>query len=73
MFAVRVKKEARKSVCCPRLVWVKDNTFEFYVNAKERGTWKTRAEAQKMITEEWEEIVEVPDVMEGKVRTLRSG
>ena len=59
MFAVMVKPSARKRFCTSGLVWVKDDRHEFYVNMKERGLWLTKAEAEKMITEPWEIVVEV--------------
>lgn len=59
MFAVMVKPAARKRICTRGLVWVKDDRHEFYVSLKERGVWPTKAEAEKMIKEPWEVVVEV--------------
>lgn len=59
MFAVMVKPEARREVCEDGKFWVKDETHEYYVTEKDRGLWKSKDDAEKAITESWEEIVEV--------------
>lgn len=59
MFAVMVKQEARREVCEDGKFWVKDETHEYYVSEKDRGLWKSKDDAEKAITESWEEIVEV--------------
>ena len=63
MFAVMVKPTYRKRICTDDLVWVKDDRHEFYVSMKERGLWPTKTEAEKMITEPWEIVVEVHDAI----------
>lgn len=62
MFAVTVKPSVRKRVCTSGLVWVKDERHELYVSLKHRGLCETREEAEKMITEPWEIVVEVATV-----------
>jgi hypothetical protein len=59
MFAVMVKPAARNNVCTSGLVWVKDDHHKFYVSKKERGLWMTKNEAERMITEPWEIVVEL--------------
>ena len=59
MFAVMVKQEARCDVCEDGKFWVKDETHEYYVSEKDRGLWKSKDDAGKVITESYEEIVEV--------------
>ena len=54
MFAVMVKPAARKRICSPGLIWVRDASHEFYVHISERGLWPTKAQAETMITEPWE-------------------
>lgn len=61
MFAVTIKPTARKRITTSGLVWVKDATHEFYVTKRDRGLWPTKAEAERMITELWEIVVEVDD------------
>ena len=61
MFAVCVKPSARKKICVPGQMWVRDDRHEFYVPLKDRGLWETKAEAERMITEPWEILVEVPN------------
>lgn len=68
MFAVCVKPSARKRICVPGHVWVKNDRHEFYVLLKDRGLWETKEQAQRMITEPaWEVVVEVPNAVEGTV------
>jgi hypothetical protein len=62
MYAVVVKTSARKRLCANGRIWVKDAKHPFYVDLRERGLWQTREEAEKMITEPWEIVVEVNDV-----------
>ena len=59
LFAVMVKPSARKRICASGLVWVKDGNHKFYVSKKDRGLWETKAEAESMITEDCEVIVEI--------------
>ena len=59
MFAVMVKPEARVDVCEDGKFWVKDETHEYYVSEKYRGLWKSKNDAEKAVTELYEEIVEV--------------
>jgi hypothetical protein len=59
MFAVTVNPSVRKRVCTSGLVWVKDDHHRFYVSLKHRGLWETKEDAEKMITEPWEIVVEV--------------
>jgi hypothetical protein len=56
-----VKPAARKRICTSGLVWVKDDHHEFYVSMKERGLWTTKKEAERMITEPLEIVVELPN------------
>ena len=63
MFAVMVKPTYRKRICTDDLVWVKDGHHKFYVSMKERGLWPTKTEAEKMIAEPWEIVVEVHDAI----------
>lgn len=67
MFAVMVKTEARSDVCEDGKFWVKDETHEYYVSERERGLWKSKDDAEKAITELWEEIVEVKKTNEEKI------
>lgn len=62
MFGVMVKPAARRRICTSGLIWVKDSRCEFYVAKKDRGLWQTKAEAEQMITEPWEIVVEVRNV-----------
>lgn len=61
MFAVCVKPAARKRICTRGLIWVKDSSHELYVSKKDRGTWATRKQAEEVITESWEIVVEEPN------------
>lgn len=67
MFAVMVKQEARREVCEDGEFWVKNETHEYYVSERERGLWKSKDDAEKAITESWEEIVEVKKTNEEKI------
>lgn len=67
MFAVMVKPEARREVCEDGKFWVKDETHEYYVTEKDRGLWKSKDDAEKAITESWEEIVEVKKTNEEQI------
>lgn len=58
MYAVCVKPNARKKICLPGQIWVKNKTHEYYVSKKERGIWPTKLEAKKHITEPYEIVVE---------------
>jgi hypothetical protein len=69
MFAVMVKPEARREVCEDGKFWVKDETHEYYVTEKDRGLWKSKDDAEKAITESWEEIVEVKKTNEEQITT----
>lgn len=67
MFAVMVKQEARREVCEDGEFWVKNETHEYYVSERERGLWKSKDDAEKAITESWEEIVEVKKTNEEQI------
>lgn len=58
-YAVTVKPSARRNICSGGMYWVKDVNCGNYVSLKDRGTWLTREEAKKQITEKWEIVVEV--------------
>lgn len=59
MFAVMVKKSERKLICFGKAVWVKDILSLDYVSRSSRGLWATKEEAQKMIADSCEIVVEV--------------
>lgn len=61
MFAVTVKKSMRSRICTSGLVWVKDDKHDSYVRFKDRGLWHTKEEAEQMITEPWEIVVEIKE------------
>lgn len=61
MFAVCVRPSARKKICSPGLVWVRDEYHELYVTIKERGTWRSKEEAERVVTEIWEIVVDIGD------------
>lgn len=59
MFAIQVRKDARKEACKPGLIWLKDREHLFYVEKRRRGVFATREEAQSIIVEDWEIIVDI--------------
>jgi len=69
MFAVMVKPEARCDVCEDGKFWVKDETHEYYVSEKDRGLWKSRDDAEKAVTESYEDIVEVKKTNKDQIIT----
>ncbi len=61
MFAIQVRKDARKEVCKPGWIWVKNREHLFYVEKRRRGIFATREEAQSVIVEDWEIIVDLAE------------
>lgn len=61
MFYICVKPSERKRVCSDGKIWVKDMQTDVYVSKKQRGSWETKEEAKKHITEDCEIIVEEND------------
>lgn len=58
MYAVIVKKSARKKICSNGVFWVKDAKSD-YVAKRDRGLWKSKDDARSAITEPWEIVVEI--------------
>ena len=59
MYAVMVKPTHRNFAGTNGKIWVKDVYSGFYCKKSERGLWKTRAEAQRQVTEDYEIVVDV--------------
>lgn len=69
-YAVMVEPTSQDNICrCTGEVWVggDESNNEFYVAEHQRGLWATKAEADQVVTEPWEIVVEVGGETQEKI------